>query len=374
MNNNDTHPHQLEQAFMTYYYIPAHFKSRNQAMRLIQIILLAFFTVHVSAFNVFSQANEVQIRPDMDPAALQNQLRSLQPGSTIRLLPGRHTKQLHFSNLHGTPSTPILITASPDAILEGPYNGSSDTFTKSSGILLDSSSDIVLEQLTISGFERGITIGGCRSVTVKSNKIHDIGNYGVMNYHSDGTKITGNKIERSYREHGIYVSESGKDIEVLDNIIQDTHINGIHINGNIPKPIVTGNTLLRTGSFPTKEGGAGLTLVGGTTEPVVERNTFKDIYGQGITTEAPNSTIKDNTFESYSWSGILGLPKAQGLKLVNNTFRDSKVIPLQLYPVVLSSLSATGNRYSTSGPVCQEYDSNRTYGLKQWREIGKDAQ
>lgn len=321
----------------------------------------------------FVSAAEIQISPGDDPAALQAKVRSLPPGSTVRLLPGRHTATLRLSGLHGTPQNPIRITADPGATLEGAYDKDSNVFSKSAGLLLEASSDILVENITVSGFERGITLGSCKDVTVKDNHIHDVGNYGVMSYKSDDIKIVGNTIERSYREHGIYISSSGMAPSLTSNTISDTHINGIHINGAISKPIVADNHLVRTGLFPTKEGGAGLTLVGGVTDPVVERNTFKDIYGQGITVDAPNAVIRDNTFESCTWSGILGLPKALDMNLANNAFNDSKVIPLQLSAAILPSMTASGQRYAKGSAVCQERESKRAISLDAWQEMGKDV-
>ncbi|OLN29420.1 hypothetical protein DVDV_1098 [Desulfovibrio sp. DV] len=195
-----------------------------------------------------------------------------------------------------------------------------------------------------------------------------------MSYKSNNTKISNNTIERSYREHGIYMSASGNTPTIADNTIRDTHINGIHINGTIVNPTVSNNHLERTGTFPVKEGGAAITLVGGVTDPVVRHNTFTGIYGQGITVNAPNAAIIENNFVSYTWSGILGLPKALDLKLTGNTFADSKVIPLQLNADVIPSLTATGQHYAPGIPVCQEQNSQRTYTLGAWKEMGKDVQ
>ena len=92
----------------------------------------------------------------------------------------------------------------------------------------------------------------------------------------DGTTIAENTIERSHVEHGIYISGAGKQVTVSKNVIRDTHINGIHVNGVVAAPVISDNKLERIGSFPTKEGGAALTLIGGTSAPVVSGNSFKN--------------------------------------------------------------------------------------------------
>jgi len=311
-------------------------------------------------------ASDIQIRPDQNAAVL----RSVPPGSTIRLMPGRYTQPLHFIELRGTPQAPIRITAESGAVIDGRTDKS---IAKGSGLLLEKSSNVMVEGLTIAGFERGVSIGACQMVTLKGNTIHDISNYGVMSYMSDGTTIVENTIERSSVEHGVYISGNGSKITVANNTIRDTHINGIHINGVVVAPVVKGNILERTGSFPTKEGGAGLTLVGGTSAPVVEGNTFKNIYGQGITMDAPNAVISNNTFVSCAWSAILGLAGSKNLRLSGNAFQESKVIPLQLAASILPSLTASGDHFAANGPVLQDKDSNKTYSLKDWQGMGKDV-
>ncbi|WP_300156322.1 nitrous oxide reductase family maturation protein NosD [Solidesulfovibrio sp.] len=317
---------------------------------------------------------EVQVRPGDDPDTLSNRLRSLAPGSVVRLMPGTYGKSLRISELRGTPQAPIRIAAAPGASLEGRGDQGAKSFAHGSGILLEKSSHVVIEGLTISGFQRGVTVGNCQSVTLKGNTIRDVDSYGIMSYRSDGTAIVENRIERCHSEHGIYVSDVAANIVIAKNIIRDTHVNGIHINGAVAGPVITDNQLERTGSFPTKEGGAGLTLVGGTTAPMVARNHFKNIYGQGITLDAPNAVIEANTFESCAWSGVLGLAHGTGLRLSGNDFRNAAVIPLQFSPAVIASMTAAGDRYSSTFPVCESPDNKRTYSLKEWQALGKDVQ
>jgi len=316
---------------------------------------------------------DVQVRPTDDPNALKERSHSLAPGSTVRLTPGVYAKGLRFSELRGTPQAPIRITAAPGASLEGWQDKGAKTFGSGSGILLEKSSNVVIEGVPIAGFERGITLGGCQSVTVKGNTIHDVSSYGVMSYRSDGTAILENHIERSHAEHGIYISDVATKIVISKNVIRDTHVNGIHINGAVVGPVITDNQLERTGSFPTKEGGAGLTLTGGTSAPVVTGNHFKNIYGQGITLDAPNAVIDNNTFESCAWSAILGLPRGINLRMSGNDFQNASVVPLQFSAAMLASVAASGDRFSNKSAVCEVSDGQRKYSLKDWQAMGKDV-
>lgn len=339
-----------------------------------KMLLAALLPLLLLEVSFALAGQEIQVQPSDDPDALSNRFRSLPPGSIVRLMPGTYGKSLHISELRGTAQAPIRITAAPGASLDGRGERGAKTFAHGSGILLEKSSYVVIEGLTIAGFQRGVTVGSCQSVTLKGNTIHDVDSYGIMSYRSDGTNIVENRIERCHSEHGIYVSDAAAKIVIAKNSIRDTHVNGIHINGAVVGPVITDNQLERTGAFPTKEGGAGLTLVGGTTAPMVARNHFKNIHGQGITLDAPNAVIEANTFESCAWSGILGLPHGTGLRLSGNDFRNAAVIPLQLSPAVIASLTASGDRYSNKFPVCESADNKRTYSLEQWRSLGKDVQ
>uniref|UniRef100_I2Q334 Right handed beta helix domain-containing protein n=1 Tax=Desulfovibrio sp. U5L TaxID=596152 RepID=I2Q334_9BACT len=319
-------------------------------------------------------AADIQIRPTDAPAGLEARLRSVPPGTVLRIAPGLYPQGIQLSELRGTPAAPIRITADPGgAGMEGWRDKKAKAFGEGSGILLQKASNVVIEGVTIAGFVRGVTLGSCQDVTIKDSTITDVSSYGIMSYRSNGTTIQGNTIERAYNEHGIYISDVAAKIVIAKNTIRDTHINGIHINGAVAGAVISGNRLERTGSFPTKEGGAGLTLIGGATAPVVEGNRFSHIYGQGITLDAPGATITGNTFEDCSWSAILGLPHGTNLRMTDNVFKDTGVIPLQFPPGILGSVTASGNRYAANQPVCEVGDGQRKLGLKDWQGMGKDV-
>jgi|GEM_PF-6483959 len=343
-------------------------------MRSVRVVLLAaMLPLLLLEASLAMGGAEIQVRPTDDPAALKTRLRGVAPGTTVRLMPGVFGKGLQLTDLRGAPQAPIRIVAAPGAVLDGRRGQGAKSFANGSGILLENSGNVILEGLTIAGFQRGVTLGACQSVTLQGNTIHDVDSYGIMSYRSNGTTITENRIERCSSEHGIYVSDVAAKVVISKNVIRDTHINGIHVNGAVAGPVITDNQLERIGVFPTKEGGAGLTLVGGTTNPVVRHNRFKNIYGQGITLDAPNAVIDANTFDVCAWSGILGLPHAMGLRLTDNEFRTVPVIPLQLSPGIIASVTASGNRYPARLPVCETVDGKRRYSLKDWQALGKDV-
>lgn len=339
----------------------------------IRILLLASLIMASFAFSgaADAQGQSFAITPQEGLGKLAKL--PLGPGATVTLKPGTYTDTVKLAGLHGAKDRPIVITAEKGAVIASWKDAASREILPTSSILLEKSNDVVFRNLDIAGASRGITLGSCNNIIIENNNIHDIGNYGVMNYHSSDVTIKNNVIERSTFEHGIYLSGPSAGVRVIGNTIRDTHVNGIHINGAHVNTVVSGNHLERTGQYPTKEGGAAVTLVGGTSGPLVENNTFKDIYGQGITVDAPDAVIKGNTFVSYAWSAILALPHAQQLTIAGNTFQDPKTIPVQTSANLLPTLTASGNRYAANCPVAQERESKRSYSLSDWQGIGKDG-
>lgn len=296
----------------------------------------------------------------------------LRPGDRLTFKAGVYATPIKLPRMTGAPNNPIVLTAESGAVFECWKDKSTKQYDPGSCLLVQGSKYLRIEHFNLSGAARGLTLGSCEFVTVHGNSMHDISNYGIMCWCSNNVEISENTIQKSSIEHGIYVSGKGHDIKLIRNAVSLTHINGIHINGAFTGIEVRNNTLDSTGAYPTREGGAGLTLVGGVTAPKVENNVFKNIYGQGITVEAPDAVIQGNTFESYSWSGVLILDRARNVTLKNNQFQDGKVIPINISESALDSLNCIGNRYSSSVKAVCLTLSKKTFTLSAWQALGKD--
>lgn len=345
--------------------------------KILTTLTIAIVMIAVLGWGSSGFATQYVITPDQGlqqlTALSDNSL--LLPGTTVLLKAGTYTGTAHLSWVNGTQDLPIVISGESGTIIESWKDKSTQQYMNGSSLLIENSSYIQFNNLDISGAERGFTLGSCNNVTVANNFIHDISNYGIMSYRSSGVTIDTNDIERSFYEHGIYVSDFASNIHIVNNTIRDTFINGIHINGAVVAPLVENNLLERTGRYPTGGGGgAGITFIGGVTSPVARGNTFRNIYGQGITIDAPDGTIASNTFEDYTWSGILGLAGAVGLTLDSNKFQDSGTYPLQFGPNMLSTLKATNDTYLIQcGLVYQNNDTGQLYSLEQWKAMGFDV-
>lgn len=336
-------------------------------------LLAALVMLTAAGWTGYAQAQELAITPQEGLEQLSKMGSRLGPGVTVVLKPGIYKGSASLSEVRGAPGRPVVITAEKGAVIESWKDKAKQEHLSASSLSLSKCSHIEIRGLDISGASRGITLGNCSNIVVRQNKIHDIGNYGIMSYFTTNVTIEENVIERSTFEHGIYISGDATNVRIAGNAIRDTHINGIHVNGVIVAPVLEKNTLERTGSYPTKEGGAGITFIGGVSAPVARENTLKAIYGQGITVEAKNAVIAANKFESYSWSAILALPGAQNLTITDNRFLDPTCIPLQLPSALLASLKATQNTYAVKDKrVFQDTQTQKVMTLDQWKAAGKD--
>ena len=316
-------------------------------------------------------AQQIVLTPQQGLSGLTAMAPRLGPGTTVVLAPGTYKGTATLNEVRGAPGRPVVITAEKGARIESWKDEGRTEYLNGSSINVGKSSYLEIRGLDMAGALRGVTLGNCSNVVLRDNHIHDVGNYGIMSYFSSEVTLENNVVERSKLEHGIYLSGDAKNPKVVGNTIRDTHINGIHVNGKISSPLLMRNVLERTGSYPTKEGGAGITLIGGVTAPVVSDNTFKAIHGQGVTVDAPNAVFSGNTFESYSWSAILALPGAQGMTVNNNRFLDPACVPLQMPGSVLASLSAAKNTYK-SKVVFEDSQTGKKMTLEQWKGLGKD--
>ncbi|MBI5547948.1 MAG: right-handed parallel beta-helix repeat-containing protein [Deltaproteobacteria bacterium] len=212
-------------------------------------------------------------------------------------------------------------------------------------LMIERSHFLVIEGFEITGSSRGITLGACDSVVIRRNYIHDITNYGIMNYRSDRTLIEHNRIERSSIEHGIYLSDSGTGVVVSDNFIAHTQINGIHMNGALVSPVVRRNVIFRSGTYPAFEGGAGITYIGGASDGLITNNLLIDVGGQGMTVLSSGAKIRNNVLDGWTWSGILTSASTTHLELTNNIFVSASASPLGIDASARPSLKADYNFY-----------------------------
>ena len=302
---------------------------------------------------------------------------AVSPGQKIILSKGAYDAPFNASGLKGLPGNPIVITGEVTAEDSKGISPNYKDFPTLPGMLLQNCNYVRVEGLHFTGGQRGITLGSCNDVTVKNVHVSKISNFGIMNYDSSNTTITSCLIEYSSAEHGIYLSGHGDNLLVSGNKIMNTHVNGIHCNGPLTNIKILNNQLINIGTYPDKEGGAAITLIGGATKALVEGNTFSNIYGQGITVGGTEIVITKNVFESYAWSGLLILPSSKSIKVIANQFLDKKVVPYNFNESILSSLESRENVFKiSSGVVClktlKDGKTEVQINSSEWKKMGFD--
>lgn len=318
---------------------------------------------------------QVIVSPAEGVAGISKALSSATPGTRILVMKGQYFGMIKASNVHGTADMPITVEAKPGVILLAKQVEQQDLpKVQGSVIEIGKSSNLILRGFELAGGNRGITLGNCQSIRIENNIIHDVGNYGVMSYYSNDTVIRHNHIFRSFIEHGVYISGPATGLIVSDNLIEDTHINGLHMNGEIIKPLVERNIFVRIGCFPSKEGGAAITFINGAQEGTIRNNLFIDIYGQGIIVSSPKLIINNNIFDGVSWSVLLALPGAANMEFRGNIVREKHTIPFQFADGILATFKANYNWYDMGGqPMFEEDSSKRTLTHTQWLKEGMDT-
>lgn len=137
---------------------------------------------------------------------------------------------------------------------------------------------------------RGIRISGVngrhvQGVHVRRNNVMNAGWVGITTSYADDIVIEHNEVSGSYREHGIYVANSGDRPVIRGNVVRDNGEAGIQINADPQLPgdgivsgaLVEGNTVYRNG----KRGSAALNFASVRDSRVVNNLVYGN-YSQGI--------------------------------------------------------------------------------------------
>lgn len=137
---------------------------------------------------------------------------------------------------------------------------------------------------------RGIRVSGVhgrhvQGVHLRRNKVANAGWVGITSSYADDILIEHNEISGSYREHGIYVANSGDRPVIRGNVAHDNGEAGIQINADPQLPgdgivsgaVVEGNTVYRNG----KRGSAALNFASVRDSRIVNNLVYGN-YAQGI--------------------------------------------------------------------------------------------
>jgi len=80
--------------------------------------------------------------------------------------------------------------------------------------------NVVLAGITFNrAIRAAIRINNSIGVEISNNHLNDSGHWGIFTNHSNDVKILNNEIKGTSRQHGIYISNSGNNVLIKNNLI-----------------------------------------------------------------------------------------------------------------------------------------------------------
>ena len=141
-------------------------------------------------------------------AQLKSAIAGAKPGTSIRLAPGTYPGQQISITARGTAAKPVWICGPRTAVIDG---GSVST---AHGILVASSSYVVVSGMTVRNFLKGVTVRTSDHVTISDIAIDTVGYEGVhLRENTTDSTVVGNTITRTGRldpfyGEGVYIGSS----------------------------------------------------------------------------------------------------------------------------------------------------------------------
>lgn len=165
------------------------------------------------------------------PCTLNRQLLSKLKAGDIVYLKGGNYDSFVIERLHGSQDLPISFI--------GPKTGLRAQIITDNEVVRDlieikKSSYITISNLKITGAKRaGVRVNNSHYIVVENNYISGSGVWGVFTNHSNDFIARSNKIVGPAQQHGIYHSNSGDNVKILDNYITNFDGCAVHFNADL---------------------------------------------------------------------------------------------------------------------------------------------
>jgi parallel beta-helix repeat protein len=157
-------------------------------------------------------------------------LKKIKAGDSLYFKKGTYPALL-IRNIHGTAEHPITFNGYfgvDRAEISLNPRGYRDL------IEIRKSSHLIFSGFNINNSQRaGIRVNNSHYVILKNNKLTNNGVWGIFTNHSNYFTATNNKILGPAEQHGIYHSNSGDNVKITSNIIQNFNGCGVHMNGDL---------------------------------------------------------------------------------------------------------------------------------------------
>ena len=260
-----------------------------------------FFIVTSSFSNEYwidanAPSNNQSCIKDFPCSKFENVINKLVAGDIVFIVDGVYENIL-LDKIKGKPSFPIMIKAVGD---------NAYFFLYIEGRIPDTLEVRNTEFLIIDGLKfinakrAAIRVNNSTNITIRNTEIKNSYRWGIFTNHTNFILIENNYITGSSREHGIYISNSGDNVSLVENKIFGALGCGIHMNGDlsmgggtysvgdgiISNVLISKNLIENVGEI----GGAAINLDGIENIKVTE-NILWNVKSAGITVFKHNGAI-----------------------------------------------------------------------------------
>jgi len=156
-------------------------------------------------------------------------LKKLRAGDSLSFKKGIYPALL-IKNIHGTAEHPIRFNG---YLGVGRAEISLNPKNHRDLLEIQKSSHLIFTGFDINNSPRaGIRVNNSHYIMLNNNMLTNNGVWGIFTNHSNNLIATNNKILGPAEQHGIYHSNSGDNVKITSNFIQNFNGCGVHINGD----------------------------------------------------------------------------------------------------------------------------------------------
>ena len=156
-------------------------------------------------------------------------VKHLNPGDKVILKEGQYPPMI-IADIQGTKNKPIAIKAAGKGVVFKP----DELFNSRDLVEFRHVQHVVFSGARFSQAKRAaIRLNNTTDVQLVDNHIVSSGVWGVLTNHSNNIAMVNNTIIGASSQHGIYISNSGDNVLIKNNTIENSLGSGIHINGDL---------------------------------------------------------------------------------------------------------------------------------------------
>ncbi len=342
----------------------------------------------LSTFYIATNGNDSSAGSSASPwATLQHAANTVKAGDTVIVEAGNY-KGFDMTT-SGTASAMIRFLAQPGVNITSP-----EATRGKDGINLEGASYIEIQGFNASNMTeagiRAVTDTGC---VIDHNNTNANGMWGIFTGFSNNVLVEDNTCSNSVQQHGIYISNSCVNPEVIGNTCFGNNMCGIHMNGDISQGgtgIITGAIVEDNVIYNNGAGGGSGINCDGVQNSIIEDNLLYNNHASGISLyqidaakSSQNDVVANNTVVMASnarWAiniqnGSINNTVFNNILLNNNTAHGS----INISSDSLSGFHSNNNVLTTNSSAFDIYNastgSDSFMSYSSWEsQTGQDKQ